>query len=128
MLELPEINDQGFSLPRVNSLRTLQQDLGNFSDWVSPSGLDSVPEFQTQGMVNYGGNDLYVPSMPQFCHVDITGNPMEEEVQSGLRNQRVVENSGFNQQNPNAFRLLSGSNDPFGFGYPNQQGGFGFRG
>ncbi|CAL0303783.1 unnamed protein product [Lupinus luteus] len=131
MIVLPEINDQFFALPRMNSLRTSQQNhdgfqnLGNFSDWVNSSGLDSVPEFQTQGMVNYGENDLFVPSMPQFCHVDLTGQNMEEEVQSGLRNQRKInENSGYYQQNPNVFTQY---NDPFSFGYPNQQDGFGFR-
>ncbi|KAE9616982.1 hypothetical protein Lal_00034398 [Lupinus albus] len=131
MIELPEINDQFFALPRMNSLRTSQQNhdgfqnLGNFSDWVNSSGLDSVPEFQTQGMVNYGENDLFVPSMPQFCHVDLTGQQMEDEVQSGFRNQRRInENSGYYQQNPNVFMQY---NDPFSFGYPNQQDGFGFR-
>ncbi|OIW08261.1 hypothetical protein TanjilG_21727 [Lupinus angustifolius] len=130
MIELPEINDQFFGLPRMNSLRTSQQNhdgfqnLGSFSDWVNSSGLDSVPEFQTQGMVNYGENDLFVPSMPQFCHVDLTGKQVEEEVQSGLRNQRRInENSGYYQQNPNVFMQY---NDSFSFGYPNQQDGFGF--
>ncbi|XP_061355184.1 NAC domain-containing protein 72-like [Gastrolobium bilobum] len=142
---LPEIDDRCFALPRVNSLRTLQQDdkfsfqnMGNgiFSDWVNPTGLDLVPEFvsdsQTQGMVNYGGNDLFVPSMPPFGNtntVALPRNSMEEEVQSGVRTNPVAQNSGFYQQNPNVFtqRLFSGSDDPFGFGYPGQQNGFGFR-
>ena len=137
MLELPEIDDRCFALPRVNSLQHDEKlgihnlGAGNFPDWVNQAGLDSVPEFgnQTQGMVNYGGNDLYVPSVPQFCHVDTTavpGNPTEEEVQSGMRTQRIDENSGLFQNVFNQ-RLLSGSVDPFGFGYMNQQFGFGLR-
>ncbi|KAK7257227.1 hypothetical protein RIF29_31041 [Crotalaria pallida] len=138
MIELPEINDQFFALPRMNSLRTSSQNqegfqnLGNFSDWINSPSLDSVPEFQqTQGMVNFGGNnsDLFVPSMPQFCHVDLTGQQTEEEVQSGTRNQRRIaaESSGFYyQQNPNGY--LQTNNDPFSFGgYMNLQDGFGFR-
>ncbi|KAE9592923.1 hypothetical protein Lal_00029320 [Lupinus albus] len=127
MIELPEINEQFFTLPRMSSLRTSQQNqegfqnLGNFSDWVNSSGLDSVPEFQTQGIVNYGCNDLFVPSMTQLCHVDLTA---EEEVQSGIRNQRKINNnSGFYQQNQKMFLQY---NDPFSFGYPNQQDGFRF--
>ncbi|KAK7313011.1 hypothetical protein VNO77_37333 [Canavalia gladiata] len=134
MLELPEIDDRCFALPRVNSFRTLmQQDeklgfhnigTGNFPDWINPTDLDAVSEFgsgnQTQGMVNYGCNDLFVPSVPPFGHVDFT--TMEEEVESGARTACF-------QQNPNAFthRLLSGSGDQFGFGYPGQQIGYGSR-
>ena len=129
----PEINDSFFALPRVNSLKNFQNDeklnfqnlgSGNF-DWASLAGLNSVPEFavenqahqpQTQGIANYNSNDVYVPSIPQLCHVD-------EEVQSGLRT-----NSGMFQQNPNVLtQNYSNSLDPFGFRYPTQSGGFGFR-
>lgn len=129
----PEINDSFFALPRVNSLKNFQNDeklnfqnlgSGNF-DWASLAGLNSVHELavenqahqpQTQGMVNYNSNDVYVPSIPQLCHVD-------EEVQSGLRT-----NSGMFQQNPNMLtQNYSNSLDPFGFRYPTQSGGFGFR-
>ncbi|XP_057751453.1 NAC domain-containing protein 72-like isoform X1 [Arachis stenosperma] len=139
MLELPEIDDRCFALPRVNSLQheeklTLGGTGNNFPDWVNSGGLDSVPEFgsQTQGMTSYDGNDLYVPSASQFCHVNtmvVPGNPTEEEVQSGIRTQRIDENFGLFQQNSNVFthRYLSSSGDSFGFGYPNQQFGFGFR-
>ncbi|XP_057453713.1 NAC domain-containing protein 72-like [Lotus japonicus] len=143
MLEsLPEIDDRCFALPRVNSLRTLQQDeklgsaTGIFTDWGNPTDLDTVPEFvpgsQAQWMGNYSCNDLYVPSVPQFGHVDwsaTTRNTAEEEVQSGVRTHRVAESSGFYQQNPDLTtqRLLPGSVDPFGFGYLGQQTGFGFR-
>lgn len=129
----PEIDDRFFALPRVNSLKNFQNDdklsfqnlgSGNF-DWASLAGLNSVPEFavenqahqaQTQGIVNYNSNDVYVPSIPQLCHVD-------EEVQSGLRT-----NSGMFQQNSNVLtQNYSNSLDPFGFKYPTQSGGFGFR-
>ncbi|KAJ7948612.1 NAC domain containing protein [Quillaja saponaria] len=110
---LPDIEDRFFSLPRMNSFKTLQQDeklnfqnmvTGNFQDWATAAGLNSGPELvsgnQAQGIVNYNNNsnnnDYYVPSMPPLCHVDLPvpeklGNSMEEEVQSGGRAQRVEE-------------------------------------
>ncbi|KAI4322907.1 hypothetical protein L6164_022557 [Bauhinia variegata] len=135
---LPEIDDRCFALPRVNSLKTFQQDekvnfqnlgIGNFVDWANPAVLNSVADFvsgnqsqsQSQGMLNYNtgtGSDLYVPSMPSL---------MEEEVQSGVRSQRV-DNSGLYQQNSNVFTQgFSNSIDPYGFRYPTQQVGFGYR-
>ncbi|KAL5736252.1 hypothetical protein ACOSP7_030723 [Xanthoceras sorbifolium] len=141
---LPEIDDRVFTLPRMNSLKTLQNDekinlqhlgSGNF-DWASLAGLSSVPELvpscaqtQSQGMTSYGNNDVYVPSLPQPCHVGSgrVGNLVEEEVQSGLRTQRV-DNSGFFQQNSGMLNQnYSNSVDPYGFRYPTQTGGFGFR-
>ncbi|XP_061366899.1 NAC domain-containing protein JA2L-like [Gastrolobium bilobum] len=147
---LPEINDRCFALPRVNSMRTLllqqQQQQQHeeklnlqslMMDWSNPV-MNSVSEFvsgnqgvqgQTQGMVNYGGcNDLYVPSVPPLCHVDSSvPGKMEEEVQSGVKTQRV-ENSGFFQQGMNEFTQgYSNSVDPYGFRYPVQPVGFGFR-
>ncbi|RDX69505.1 NAC domain-containing protein 72 [Mucuna pruriens] len=131
MLEsFPEIDDRCFTLPRVNSVRTMQQQeekfgfqnmgTGFFADWVNPADLDSVSEFgsgcQSQGMMNY--NDIFVPSVPTFGHLDfMVAAPTEEEVQSGVRTQV--------EQNPNA-RPLSGLDDPFGFGYLGQVG-YGFR-
>ncbi|KAJ1402718.1 NAC domain [Sesbania bispinosa] len=147
---LPEIDDRCFMLPRVNSLRTLQQreeeklnlqnlGAGSLMDWANPAVLNTVSEFgsanqvvqgQAQGMVNFGGcNDLYVPSVPSLCNVDSSekmGKPVEEEVQSGVRTQRV-ENSGFFQRGPNDFTQgFSNSVDPYGFRYPVQPVGFGF--
>ncbi|KAI4333707.1 hypothetical protein L6164_018480 [Bauhinia variegata] len=139
MLEsLPEIDDRCFALPRVNSLKTFQHDeklnfqnsgTGNYVDWTTPVVLNSVADIasgnqsqsQTQGMMSYNtgtGSDLYVPSMPSL---------MEEEVQSGVKSQRV-DNSGFYQQNSNVFTQgLSNSIDPYGFRYPSEQIGYGFR-
>ncbi|MED6171650.1 hypothetical protein PIB30_042684 [Stylosanthes scabra] len=138
MLELPDIDDRSFALPRVNSLQQEEKlNLGgagnNFPDWVNSGDLDSVPEIGlSQGITGYDGNDLYVPSGSQFCHVNtmvVPGNPTEEEVQSGIRTQRVDENFTLFQQNSNVFthRYLTSSGDPLGFGYQNQQFGFGFR-
>ncbi|KAK7317798.1 hypothetical protein RJT34_02336 [Clitoria ternatea] len=124
MLELPEIDDRSFALPLVSSLRTLQQQEEKFNlqsmareifaDWVN---LDSEPGFgsgcQTQGMVNYGCNDICVPSVTPFGHVD--AESMEEEIQSGVKAESGYYNQG----------LLSGSGDQFGFGYPGQHFGFG---
>ncbi|KAK1549643.1 hypothetical protein Q3G72_021687 [Acer saccharum] len=134
---LPEIDDQFFTLPRMNSLKNLQNDeklnlqqlgSGNF-DWASLAGLNSVPELghnsgqnQSQGMASYGNNDVYVPSLPQLCHDSgRVVNSVDEEVQSGLRTQYLQQNSGMLNQN------FSNSLDPYGFRYPNQPGGFGFR-
>ncbi|XVF70355.1 hypothetical protein PTKIN_Ptkin11bG0155400 [Pterospermum kingtungense] len=150
MLEsYPELDDRFFALPRVNSLKTLQHDekmgfqnlgSGNF-DWASLAGLNSVSELvpsgktqnQSQVIPSYGNNDdVFVPTMPPtLCQMDApaikVGNSVEEEVQSGLRTQRV-DNSGFFLQNPSVLtRNLSNSNDPCGFRYPTQSGGFGFR-
>ncbi|GAV91200.1 NAM domain-containing protein, partial [Cephalotus follicularis] len=133
---LPEIDDRFFALPRINSLKTLNnedkvnfQNLGSGSfDWASFAGLNSVPELtasgqtqsQTQGMVTYGNNtDVYVPSMIM--------SSVEEEVQSGLKNQRV-DYSGFYQQNSGMLNQSFGSQlDPYGYRYPAHPGGFGFK-
>ncbi|XVE80192.1 hypothetical protein DITRI_Ditri14bG0119900 [Diplodiscus trichospermus] len=149
MLEtLPELDHRFFALPRMNSLKTLQHDekmgfnnLGSGSfDWANLAGLNSVsdlvPSGQTQnqslGVPRNGNNDVYVPTMPPaICQMDTSankvGNAVEEEVQSGLRTQRV-DNSGFFQQNSNFLtQNFSNSFDPYGFRYPTQPARFGFR-
>ncbi|KAE8713651.1 NAC domain-containing protein 19 [Hibiscus syriacus] len=145
MLEsLPDLDDRFFALPRVNSLKTLQNDgktgfhnlgCGNL-DWASLAGLSSVPELvpngqtQTRGIPSYGDNDLYVPTMPPaLSQMDMSaskvGRSVEEEVQSGLRTQRV-DNSVFFQQNSSGL-MTQDSIDRSGFRYPTQWSGFGFR-
>lgn len=144
---LPAIDDRVFSLPRVNSLKTLNHEedrlglhnlwSGNF-DWATLAGLNSVPELvpgnqtqpQYQGTVGFNKSDSYVPSIPPLCHGESPakrlGNSVEEEVQSGLRTQRV-ENSGFVQPNSNVLsQNFSNSLDPYGFRYPTHSGGYGF--
>jgi len=147
---LPEIDDRFFTLPRTSSLRPQQQDdklnlqnLGSGSfDWASLISLNSVPELgdlenqaqaqtQTQGLVNYANNDMYVPSIPPLRHLESPPekfrNMMDQEVQSGPKIQRI-DNSGFFRQNSNLLtQNYSNSLDPYGFRYPNQPGGFGFR-
>ncbi|CAH2040947.1 unnamed protein product [Thlaspi arvense] len=133
MLEsLPEINDRFFSLPRMNSLKTMQQEKlniqsltsGNF-DWASLAGAAaSLPEqvaavqapapAQAQERLNNNMNsynDMRLPSIPPLCHVD---SPCSEEVQSGLRSHRV-ESAGFLPHNCNGFGKSFGNQiDPFG--------------
>lgn len=148
VLDFPEIDHRFFNLPRMNSLKTLQQDdklnfqntsSGNF-DWASLAGLNSVAELvsgnqtqaQCQEPVSFNNNDMYVPSIPPLCHVESPlkrfSNSMDEEVQSGLRNQRV-DNSGFLHNNSNVLtQNYSNSHDPYGFRYPTHTTtGFGFR-
>ncbi|PPR82404.1 hypothetical protein GOBAR_AA38310 [Gossypium barbadense] len=114
---LPELDDRFFALPRINSFKTLQNDvklgfqnlgIGNL-DWGSLGGLSSVPE-----LMDVSTNKI--------------GNSVEEEVQSGLRTQRA-DNSGIFQQNSNVLNSHNFSNsiDPYGFRCPTQSGGFGFR-
>ncbi|GMI63658.1 Arabidopsis NAC domain containing protein 72, RESPONSIVE TO DESICCATION 26 [Hibiscus trionum] len=143
----PELDDRFFALPRVNSLKTLQNDektgfhnLGcGVLDWASLAGINTVPELvpnaqtQSQGIPSYGYNDLYVPTMPPtLSQMDMStskaGNSVEEEVQSGVRSQRV-DNSMLFQQNSSGLMTQNFSNsiDPYGFRYPTQPGGFGFR-
>ncbi|XP_020203278.1 NAC domain-containing protein 72 [Cajanus cajan] len=135
---LPEIDESCFMVPRVNAMpqhreEKLNLGAGGLMDWANPV-LSSVGDFvsgnpmvqaQTQGMVNYSGpgcNDLYVPTL---CHVDSSlPQKVEEEVQSGVRNQRL-ENSWFLQ---NDFAQgFTNSVDTCGFKYPVQPVGFGFR-
>lgn len=150
MLETyPELDDRFFALPRMNSLKTLQHDdqkigfqnLGSGNlDWASLAGLNSVSDLVpsgksqslSQGIISYGNDDVYVPTMkPTLCQMDTSanrvGNSVEEEVQSGFRTQRV-DNSGLSQQNSSVLtQNSSNSIDPHGFRYPTQPGGFGFR-
>lgn len=140
---LPEIDDRFFNLPRMNSLN-LGSD--NF-DWASFAGLNSIPEqfpgggqaptqTQAQGVImqnnNNNQNEVYAPTMSRLGHVDTRfGRNMEEEVESGVRNQRV-DNSGFLSSNSNSNTNNYGqgfmsSIDPFAIRYPTQPGNLGFR-
>ncbi|KAE8680150.1 NAC domain-containing protein 19 [Hibiscus syriacus] len=123
MLEsLPELDGRFFGLPRMNSLKTLQNGektgihnlgIGSF-DWANLGGLNSVPELvpsgqtqtQSQVITNYGNSNLYVPTTtptlrPMDMSTNEVGNSLEEEVQSGLRTQRAEDDSGIFQQNSN---------------------------
>ncbi|CAB4307975.1 unnamed protein product [Prunus armeniaca] len=148
---LPEIDDRTFSLPRINSLKTLQQQQedsklgfqtgsGNF-DWASLAGFNVVPELcpnnqpqQGQGQmnVNYSNNnDMYVPSIPPLCHVESPPERLvktvDEEVQSGFRTQRV-DNSGFFQNSNVMTQNFGNPTDPYGYGTRFGRSGLGFGG
>nr|AGS08760.1 NAC domain protein [Malus hupehensis] len=125
VLEWPDIDDRNFTLPRINSLKTLPQQQedskinfqntgsGNF-DWATLAGLNSAPELnlnnqtqQGQGQMNFNFNNNDVsPFNPTFLPRGMAagefGKTAEEEVQSGLRTQRV-DNSGFIQRNSQNF-------------------------
>ncbi|KAJ6770464.1 putative proteinC DOMAIN-CONTAINING PROTEIN 72 [Salix purpurea] len=144
---LPEIDDRRFALPRTSPLKPMQHEekinlanLGSGSfDWATLAGLNSsLPELlQTYPDANYSNTDVNgvcVPSMPPLRHTDSStermGNSVEEEVQSGVRTQQRVGNSGFFQQNSGAMtpNFSSSFLDPYGFRYSTQPGsGFGFR-
>ncbi|CAI9295133.1 unnamed protein product [Lactuca saligna] len=141
---LPEIEDRFFNLPRINSLKTFQQedqkvnlqkfDSGNY-DWASIAAF-GLPEPATGSQAPTTTNTTMnvIPSMaPATTYtMDATfGRSVEDEVQSGIRSQRVEHpGSGYFQSNLNQFTQSQGfSNtmDPFGIRYPTQQGNLGFR-
>ncbi|KAA8523858.1 hypothetical protein F0562_010281 [Nyssa sinensis] len=141
---LPEIDDRLFTLPRTNSLKTMQHDeklnllsltSGNF-DWANLAAINSLPEFGSGGQAQATPamnsintqNDIFVPSIsPLRQPGGKFGNSADDEVQSGLSTQGV-QNSGFFQQNSNGFaQSFTNSVDPFGIRYSTQPGGFGFR-
>nr|AUS89381.1 NAC domain protein 19 [Sesuvium portulacastrum] len=121
---------------------------GSF-DWSMLAGLTSVPELgpspgltQQHGQVNNnnnGNHDMFVPSLPPLAHVESPPETkfgvLDEEVQSGIRNQRVYAvNPGYFNNNSNVFTQCYSSNslDPFGIRYPNHPNhasgfGFGYR-
>lgn len=148
---LPVIEDRFFNLPRVASLKTFQQDdlklnlqkydSGNY-DWASIAAF-GLPEPVTAVQVqepsqpntntntNTNSNTMNVgSSMPPVYAMDTKiGRSVEDEVQSGIRSQRV-DHPGYFQTDLNPFgqsQRLSNTVDPFGIRYPTQQGVLGFR-
>ncbi|XP_076899247.1 NAC domain-containing protein JA2L-like [Bidens hawaiensis] len=112
---LPEIEDRFFNLPRINSLKTFQQedqkniqkyDSGNY-DWASIAafGLPEPQSLPPQNTMNVGSSmaPIYTTTDTKFGIRSV-----EDEVQSGCL-----------QPNPFA------QTDPFGIRYPTQQGGLG---
>lgn len=148
MLEtLPEINDRCFALPRVNSLKAIQAQAqetkpnfqnmgsGNF-DWacfvnpgpefVSGNQVQAPTTQQQGGMISYRpSNDVFTPAAAQ--QVKLGNSLVEEEVQSGLRTSHqggrgvMQQNSGLLTQN------FVNMVEPYGFRYPTQRVGFGYR-
>ncbi|PWA85747.1 NAC (No Apical Meristem) domain transcriptional regulator superfamily protein [Artemisia annua] len=137
---LPEIQDRYFNLPRVNSIKTLinedqkvniqKYDSGNY-DWASIAAFgqglpEPVPGSQAPSTTTTPMN--VVTSMTPIYTTDTKfGRSLEDEVQSGIRSQRV-DHPGYFQSNLNLFTHNQNiTNDPFGIRYPTQQGGMGFR-
>ncbi|KAK9056972.1 hypothetical protein SSX86_024337 [Deinandra increscens subsp. villosa] len=145
---LPEIEDRFFNLPRINSVKTFQHedqklpnlqkyDSGNY-DWASiaafglpdhPTGVQD-PTQQPNTTINNTMNNKVASSMAPIYTMDTKfGRSGEDEVQSGIRSQRV-DHPGYFQSNPNPFgqsQSLLNTSDPFGIRYPTQQGFSGFR-
>lgn len=136
---LPQIEDRFFNLPRINSVKTFQQedqklnlqkfDSGNY-DWASIAAF-GLPDPLTGTQTPATGNTTMsvIPSLaPATTYTVDTkfGRSVEDEVQSGIRSQRVeYPGSGYFQSNLNQF--TQNTMDPFGIRYPTQQGNLGFR-
>ncbi|XP_075478304.1 NAC domain-containing protein JA2L-like [Primulina tabacum] len=136
---LPVIDDRFLSLPSVNpmsnfphedqKLNLQQLSSGNF-DWATLAGLTSFTEFvpaqqvgptQNQQMNANGGNEMYAPSLPQ-----IGSSFVEDEVDSRIRSQRILDNSRFFPGNPSPFTpSFSNGFDPFRVRPPTHGSGFG---
>ncbi|MFS7984481.1 putative transcription factor NAM family [Helianthus anomalus] len=134
---LPEIQDRCFNLPRVNSIKTFQQedqklnlqkfDSGNY-DWASIASF-GLPEPIVQDPLPQptmnGGSSM----APIYTMDTKFERSVEDEVQSGIRSQRV-DHPGYFQSNLSPFghsQSVSNTIDPFGIRYPTQQGVLGFR-
>ncbi|XP_076896291.1 NAC domain-containing protein JA2L-like [Bidens hawaiensis] len=135
---LPEIEDRSFNLPRVNSVKTLlledqklnlqKYESGNY-DWASIAAFGSsepVPGVQDASQQTTITTNTMAPVYTSDTKF---GRLVEDEVQSGIRSQRV-NHLGYFQSNLRPFAPIQGlSNtiDPFGIKYPTQQGVLGFR-
>ncbi|KAD3066859.1 hypothetical protein R6Q59_018951 [Mikania micrantha] len=134
---LPEIENRFFNLPTVNS--TFQQehqklnlqkfDSGNY-DWASiaafglPEPVTGVQDPPNQSTMNVGSS-----MAPVYATDTKFVRLVEDEVQSGIKSQRV-DNPGYFQSNLSPFaqsQSLPSTNDPFRIRYPTQQGVLGFR-
>ncbi|XP_010278292.1 PREDICTED: NAC domain-containing protein 72-like [Nelumbo nucifera] len=127
---LPEIDDQFFQLPRIDSLRNLQLredkpnvqsiDTGKF-DWVSSGGMGSSSQPINNNPTQRLETDFYLPTVPPLFQVDspsekFGGRSIEEEVESRVKSQRVDNRSSF-QPSSNMLmkQQLPDPVDPFGF-------------
>ncbi|XP_060209374.1 NAC domain-containing protein JA2 [Lycium barbarum] len=155
MLEsLPEMDDRFTNLPRLNSLKTEKFNLerldsANF-DWAILAGLKPMPESgptnqapgvqaqaQAQGHVNIHNhnnnnmnfmNDVYVHPTNFRGNTKVESINLDEEVESGIRNQRV-DRPGYFQPSLNGFPQTYTNNcvDQFGIQCPNPTLNLGFR-
>ncbi|XP_058081977.1 NAC domain-containing protein 72-like [Magnolia sinica] len=101
----PEIDDRFFSLPRINSLKSLPDEKFIFQnpgagkiDWTTPAAQELGSNGQFYRPTS---TDFCFPTVPSLCHVespsDLLGSSLEEEVESGVRFPHV-ENPLFYQQ------------------------------
>lgn len=134
---LPDIQDRYFNLPRVNSIKTLinedqkvniqKYDSGNY-DWASIAAFgQGLPEPVLGSQAPSTTMNVATSMTPIYPTDTKFGRSLEDEVQSGIRSQRV-DHPGYFQSNSNMFTHNQNiTNDPFGIRYPTQQGGMGFR-
>ncbi|XP_015059411.1 NAC domain-containing protein 72 [Solanum pennellii] len=154
MLEsLPEMDHRFSNLPRLNSLKAEKFNLdrldsANF-DWAILAGLKPMPESgpanqapgvqgPAQGHVNNHIhnnnnnsmnflNDVYADPPNFRGNTKVESINLDEEVESGNRNQRIDQASYF-QQSLNGFSQTYTKNvDQFGIQCPNQRLNLGFR-
>lgn len=116
----PELNDHTFVLPRINSLKNLQDASPiKFEYW--NNNMAAMNSLQDYGMSNAQiqrpGNDMYMPCSVQQTPYKFEAT-MEDEVQSGFGPKRVENSSGLTQQISLGLpRTFSDNFDPFGFRY-----------
>lgn len=146
MLEsLPEMDDRFPNLPRLNSLKTEKLNLerldsANF-DWAILAGLKPMPEAagiqaQVPTHVNHlihnhnnmnFANDVYAHPTNFRGNAKVESITFDEEVESGIRNQRA-DKSGYFQQALGGFsQTYTNGMDQFGIQRPNQTLNLGFR-
>lgn len=146
---LPEINDQFFSLPRMNPLKNFQEQENNNNklmmmnfqnldtskfDWSSLAAMASLPELNNPTIGRSTTNNQAYPDSTNY-HLQQRSS-IEEEVESrnGSQQQQQRVNSGnYFQQNSNDFlqNYNSESFDSFGLRYLTQHpvsgGSFGYK-
>ncbi|KAI3942553.1 hypothetical protein MKW92_051226 [Papaver armeniacum] len=146
---LPAINDQFFSLPRMNSLKNFQDQennklMMNFQnldtskfDWSSLAAMASLPELNSTNPTigrSATNNQAYPDSMNYHLQQSSNGrSSIEEEVESRNGSQQRVNSGNYFQQNSNDFlqSYNSESFDSFGLRYLTQHpvsgGSFGYK-
>ncbi|RZC43893.1 hypothetical protein C5167_036833 [Papaver somniferum] len=148
---LPEINDQFFSLPRMNSLKNFQDQennnklmMMNFQnldtskfDWSSLAAMASLPELNNNNSnPTIGRSTTNNQAYPDSTNYHLQQrSSIEEEVESrnGSQQQQRVNSGNYFQQNSNDFlqNYNSESFDSFGHRYLTQHpvsgGSFGYK-
>lgn len=125
----PDIDDRFFSLPRLNSIKNLQQlGSGNF-DWATLAGFNPLPEpgqdptqkQQHDEALNINGQAANMYAAANLHRFVGGGKAADEEVQSRIRAQQM-ERPGYYPQNAGGFDpVFANSVDPFGGRHQTQQ-------